>query len=133
MKIIKADVAGWLVITDSGRYYVGEYVHLGCNDGVIYKNEKAFESSDGVCYIPEYDFVNSEQNAGELFEFSAKQAVAEDILNNPYVANSGYTREDFIKLVDGTKYSDAELFDNCEWQHPETLLDEWFNDDDEND
>lgn len=131
MKITKADIAGWKVETDEQTYYVGEYVHLGCNDGVVYKDKKAFETGEGVCYIQEYGFDNREQNEGELFEFSAKEAVAEEIVNNPYVASSGYTRKDFEQLVEGTKYSAHDLFLDCEWQSPETLLDEWFQNDDE--
>lgn len=132
LKIEKAD-AGWRVITDDETYYVGEYDIRGCNEGVIYRDKKAFNSGVGVCYVPEYGFDNDDQNAGELFEFAAKQAVSEELQDNPYVTTSGYTREDFDKLVEGTKYSAYDLFMSCEWQHPETLLDEWTDLDEEED
>ena len=131
MKITKADIAGWKVETGDNTYYIGEYVHLGACEGVVYKDNKAFETGEGVCYIQEYGFDNSEQNGGELFEFSAKEAVAEDIVNNPYIASDGYTRQDFEDLVAGTRYDAEHLFDYCEWQSPETLLDEWSNDEEE--
>lgn len=130
MKITKADV-GWKVETDEQVYYVGEYGIHGCNEGVIYRDIKAFKSGVGVCYINEYSFENSDQNEGELFEFSAKEAVAEDIINNPYVATSGYTRKDFEDIVAGTKYSAQDLFYSVDWQRPETLMDEWLEHDDE--
>ena len=43
-----------------------------------------------------------------------------------YVSESGtkYTKADFISMCYGDKISARELFCICEWQHPETLLDE---------
>lgn len=131
MKIIKADIAGWRIETDDETYYIGEYVHLGCNDGVVYKDKDAFQSGEGVCYVQEYGFENADQNEGELFEFAAKAGAASEITDNPYIATSGYTRKDFEDLVEGTKYSAYELFQDCEWQSPETLLDEWMQHDED--
>ncbi len=102
-------------------YYVGEY----CEQGIIYKDYNAFYKGKGVCYVPEYDFDNSEQNAGELFEFVAKEAISEDITDNPYITTEGYTREDFKRIVEGTNIDAEDLFDSVDWQSPETLLNEW--------
>lgn len=133
LKITKAD-AGWKVETEDETYYVGEYGTYGCCEGVIYLDHKAFESGEGVCYVNEYGFDNCEQNEGELFEFSAKAAAAEEIACNPYVTTGGYTRKDFEDLVEGTKYSAEELFQSCEWAAPETVLNEWLDhDEDEED
>ena len=126
MKITKADIAGWRIETDDQTYYVGEYVHLGCNEGVIYKDLHAFETGEGVCYVQEYGFENADQNGGELFEFAAKEGAASVLENNPYIASTGYTRKDFEDMVEGTKYSAQDLFYSCEWQSPETLMDEWL-------
>ena len=128
MKITKADIAGWRIETPDATYYIGEYHSNGFCEGVIYKDRQAFESGKGVCYINEYGFDNSEQNAAELFEFSAKQAVAEDLVNNPYVSDEGYTRADFDDLVKGTNLSAKALFEQVGWQAPETLLYEWEQD-----
>lgn len=120
MKIVKVDV-GWRIETDEKTYYVGEY----CGSGVIYKDYDAFRTGNGVCYVPEYDFDNSEQNAGELFEFEAKEAVSEDITDNPYITTGGYTRKNFEEVVEGTTVDAEDLFNNVDWQSPATLLDEW--------
>ena len=48
-----------------------------------------------------------------------------------YVADlsmQAYTRKDLEKLLEefGFNHNEAEhLFDELEWQHPETILDEW--------
>lgn len=130
-KVSKADIAGWRVESDEQTLYFGEYVYLGCNEGVVYKDNHAFDTGEGVCYIPEYDFENSDENENELFEFDAKAAAAKELVNNHYVATKGYTRKDFDALVAGTKYSAYDLFMECEWQHPETLMDEWLEHDEE--
>ena len=36
----------------------------------------------------------------------------------------GYTGNDFLALCDGNIQKAQALFDQCEWQHPETILDE---------
>ena len=123
MKIEEKD-CGWKVTTENECYYVGAYE----GQGVIYRDCEAFESGEGVCYVPEYDFDNKEQNEWELFEFDAKEAVAHKIVGNPYVTKEGYTRKDFEDLVKDTPYSALDLFMSCDWQHPETLIDEWEND-----
>lgn len=43
-----------------------------------------------------------------------------------YVSESGkkYTKADFVDMCYGDKITARELFGLCEWQHPETLLDE---------
>ena len=143
--IHKADESGWRVETVEKTYYVGECFSDGVSEGVVYKNSQAFNEQDNtVCYIPEYDFENHEQNASELFEFDAKRWAASDLENNPYVATSGYSYHDLRQLV--IDWEGGELIDeigegdfynlfidyvtnllfNClSWQSPETLLYEW--------
>ena len=133
MKIKKVYPAGWKVETEEETYHFGEYGKFGCycNEGVVYKNREAFETGDGVCYIPEYGFDNKDENNGPLFEFSAKEAVASDLIGNRYVATDGYTRADLDMLCKGTGYDAEELFDHLDWMSPETLMDEWLEDDEE--
>lgn len=109
--------------------YYGEYSQLGACEGVIYKDYDAYKSGQGICYINEYGFDNSEQNAGELFEFSAKQIATENgVVDNPYYADSGYTRQSILDLTGGDQSLADQLFDSAEWQAIETLLDEWEED-----
>ena len=134
MKIIKVFPAGWKMETDEITYYFGEYGQFGCycNEGVVYKDEQAFETGEGVCYIPEYGFENREENGSQLFEFHAKEAVASGVEYNSYVATEGYTRADLENLCEGTSFTARELFDHLDWQHPDTLANEWLDYEEEN-
>ena len=134
MKIEKVYPAGWKMETGGETYYFGEYGKFGCycNDGVVYKDRQAFESGEGVCYIPEYGFENKNENGGPLFEFDAKEYVASEIEGNSYIATEGCTREDLEALCKGTGFSAEELFDHLDWMYPETLIDEWITDSEEN-
>ena len=133
MKIEKVYPAGWKMITDDETYYFGEYGKFGCygNEGVIYKDENAFKTGIGVCYINEYGFDNDDENGGRLFEFDAKEAVASELEGNSYVATTGYTREDLEALCEGTGCDVEDLFDCLDWMSPETLTDEWIEDEEE--
>ena len=134
MKIKKVYPAGWKMETDDETYYFGEYGRFGCycNDGVVYKDEHAFETGEGVCYIPEYGFENEKENAGPLFEFHAKACVASELEENSYVATEGYTREDLEDLCRGENFDARELFEHLDWMYPETLIEEWERDEEEN-
>lgn len=133
MKIEKVYPAGWKMETDNDTIYFGEYGKFGCycNDGVVYKNKEAFETGKGVCYIPEYGFDNVVENAGLLFEFSAKESVASELEENSYTATEGYTRADLENLCRGTGYDAEDLFNHLDWMSPETLMDEWEREEDE--
>ena len=133
MKIEKVYPAGWKMETDDEIYYFGEYGQFGCycNSGVIYKDENAFYSGEGVCYIPEYDFDNVEENKTTLFEMHAKEMVASGLERNSYIATCGITREDLEDLCRGTGYDVEDFFHHLDWMHPETLMDEWITDDEE--
>ena len=43
----------------------------------------------------------------------------------PELSNQKYTYTDFLNLAQGNKKIANLLFNVVEWQHPETLLDEW--------
>lgn len=47
----------------------------------------------------------------------------------PELSDSLYTRQDFLDMCKGqTEFAD-ELFEGCDWQHPETLMEDWFRND----
>ena len=133
MQIEKVFPAGWKMETEDEIYYFGEYGRFGCycNDGVVYKDVNAFKSGEGVCYIPEFGFENKEENGGTLFEFYMKEAVASDLEGNSYIATEGYTREDLEDLCRGTGYDVEDFFEHLDWMSPETLMDEWLSDEEE--
>lgn len=132
LKIEKADITGWKITTPDGNvYYIGEYsTHAGCygNEGVTYKDRHAFETGEGVCYIPEYGFENKDQNNGDLFEFSDKSLAASELPNNPYISDGGYTRQALIDLCNGEADFAKDLFDHLDWMAPETLWEEYLDD-----
>lgn len=135
LKVEKADIAGWKITTPDETYYIGEYgENHGCfmNEGTIYKDRKAFETGEGICYIPEYGFNNENQNDSELFEFWAKEKASSGITNNPYITTTGYTRQDLIDLC-GSAILAQDMFDHLDWMCPETLWQDFCSDSDEND
>lgn len=134
MQIEKVFPAGWKMETEDEIYYFGEYGRFGCycNDGVVYKDVNAFKSGEGVCYIPEYGFSNDRVNGSTLFEFRAKEAVASDLEGNSYIATEGYAREDLEDLCRGTNFDVEDFFEHLDWMYPETLMDEWLMDEEEN-
>lgn len=133
MKIEKVYPAGWKMETENEIIYFGEYGKFGCycNEGVVYKDEQAFKTGRGVCYINEYGFDNEDENGSSLFEFDAKEAVASELEGNSYIATEGYTREDLEALCEGTGYNAEELFDHLDWMSPDTLMNEWLEEDEE--
>lgn len=133
MKIEKVYPAGWKMETGDNTYYFGEYGKFGCycNDGVVYKDRKAFETGNGVCYIAEYGFDNTDKNTGVFFDFDVKECVASGLEENSYVTTSGYTRADLEALCEGTRFDAEDLFDHLDWMFPETLLDEWVDEEEE--
>jgi hypothetical protein len=133
MKIEKVYPAGWKMVTDKETYYFGEYGKFGCycNEGVIYKDENAFKTGDGVCYINEYGFDNDDENSGKLFEFYVKEVVASGVESNSYVTTDGYTRDDLVMLCGGDEEKAEALFNHLDWMCPETLWNEWLDDEEE--
>ena len=133
MKIEKVYPAGWKMVTDDETYYFGEYGRFGCycNEGVVYKDENAFKTGEGVCYVSEYGFENNDENSSCLFEFAAKEVHASELEGNTYVAISGYTRADLVALCNDDEAMAEELFDHLDWMFPETLWDEWCEDEEE--
>lgn len=130
MKIEKVYPAGWKMEMEDETVYFGEYGKFGCycNEGVVYKDEESFRTGNGVCYINEYGFDNNEENLGRLFEFAAKEFVASKLEDNSYIATQGYTRKDLEDLCKETSFDVEDLFDHLDWMSPETLLDEWIDD-----
>lgn len=83
----------------------------GFNEGFIYKDYDAFVSGDDICYIPEY--------LGAVFN----ELYAEWV---PRIF--GYTRKDLEDICEDAGFNKeyAEmLFEEIDWQHPETRISEW--------
>ncbi len=44
----------------------------------------------------------------------------------PELTDSTYTKKDFIAIAKGNERLAEVIFDTCDWQHPESLLEDWF-------
>lgn len=76
-------------------------------NGLCYKNERAFNNKRGVCYIPEYAFPC--RPSGEVYG-TAKEC------------KNVYTYKDFLDLAEGNEKLARALFDEVDWQYPESRL-----------
>lgn len=132
IKIEKADITGWKVTTKEGEViYIGEYsTHAGpfCNEGVTYKDRKSFESGEGICYIPESFFEESEKYSN----FTDMALNASEISNNKYQTDSGYTRQDIIDICNGSTIWAEDVFEHSDWACIETRAEEDMIDSEEN-
>ena len=147
-QIIPADIAGKMVSWNNGNdvYYVGD-VCPPMGQGTVYKDQKAFDEHVGICYVPEacfFDEVGIDENVSdEMLAWMRK--------NNEWLVacDNGYTRDDIYAAVcdafDGAcGYYDKAVeeygkplveefldkvtkftFDICDWQCPETFLNEF--------
>lgn len=143
--IIKADIAGRIVMFGENDIY---YVGGSTEQGVVYKSQEAFDEHDGICYVPEAGFFDAvgiyENVSDEMIDF-----MNED--NCCYVTDGagGYTRDDIYAAMydhlDGNdewvermkkEYGNAFVegyidkcveivFQELDWQCPETLMDDW--------
>lgn len=136
MKIEKVFPRGWKLNASNDTIFIGEYgTDTGnSNPGVIYKDDNAFLTGEGVCYVPEWGFENSAENESVLFEFHAKACVADKLEDNTYTTSLDrgdgcYTRQDFLDICYGNPEFAKELYGSVDWQSPETLWEEWMEDD----
>lgn len=82
-----------------------EFAQLGANQGIFFKDEEAFINKKGICYSPE--------DSDETYTY-------DDYIN--------ITKE-FLGRYNGDIERVARMFfDYSEWQHVETLAEEWEDD-----
>ena len=117
-KVVEVD-CGYREEYPSGeiRYYQGL-----SQQGWVYKDYKAFESGNGVCYLGEFDF-DDEVGANKEFISSNEK----DYQGNPY----GHTRksiEEICKEVGLDIECAYDIFDIVDWQSPYTLALEYVGD-----
>lgn len=119
--IYKATVGFIIEIEIDGtkkKAYVGE----NSGEGVIYKDYKAFESSEGICYIPEYGFRNESEFDHQRYGDLENKLIGFE--------EDGYTRNMLEKIVEehnketGDTLSSESLFEILEWAFPESYLDD---------
>lgn len=77
--------------------------------GLVYKNNDAFEKKEGVCYIPEWGF--DPEGAVPPGGFLLEECET-------------YTYDDILEACEGNEEAAKQVFAGLEWQYPETLYHE---------
>jgi hypothetical protein len=85
---------GCKMVDDKGK--VIDYIPSYTTEGRCYKDDDAFVSGEGVCYIPEYAF--------------------DDELN----IKDTYTRDDIVSVCDGDDAMADMVYFSLSWEYPET-------------
>lgn len=82
--------------------------------GYGYKAKWNPDSPTDIIYIPEYGYEDTLYDEDE---------VAGDMV----LRENAYSYEDFMRICDGNEKKAHALFDNVDWQTPDSVLDEeWF-------
>ena len=145
-EIMVADLAGRMVGWDKWQqvYYLG--AAYGHNDGIVYKNQQAFDEHDGICYVPEHGFFDANGLADNVSD-EMKEWLEEDHCGYVTDGAGGYTRDDIYAAFayhinyDGwldekekeygkpfmEEFIDKEIdyiFQELDWQCPDTFIQE---------
>lgn len=144
-QIIKADIAGCTVKfpNEETVYYVGDSCPpLG--NGICYKDRKAFDEHVGICYIPEYDFMDEpaldKDVSSDMREWMEKNFSWHVAIDNGYTRDGIYAAADEAIDAEWQEQMEKEygkaffegfidhiaqvIFDTVDWQHPETYAQE---------
>lgn len=99
-------------------YYVGE----NTDNGYVYKDDEAFESGKGICYIPEAELLAYEENIKNGYALTDEEfGYFLDKLNSEL----SYTRDEIISLCAGSVELAKDMYYNADWAHIETYINEW--------
>ena len=103
-------------------------------NGYCYKDENAFKSKKGVCYIPEYNTINKDYDTEykipkdkiEDYAYYTYEGIRQEVKEELYI---NYSEDYKITEKDIDKITEI-VFDMIDWQHPSSLLAEidWSED-----
>ena len=115
---------GTLILKD-GKIFNYEGGFTG--NGWVYKDEEAYKTGKGICYISECGLNDLEDAIDLLNEKRAKSLVSEDeywAKRADILEHAGYTRDDFLKIVGGPEFIDIadDIFYEADWAFPETYF-----------
>lgn len=88
------------------------------DQGLVFKDNNAFENGQGICYIPE-ECGNIVEN---IYQGDLSKLSDEDLA-------ICYTKQDFLDLVDGNEKLAKIVFEMVDWQDPSTLVEELYRED----
>lgn len=103
-------------------------------------HDPEYIEKDGVQYLKVGSYTPpDEEGNGEVIErvyfqqgYVFKDAYAykhepDKVCYIPELSDEKYTRNDFLRICHEQEEFADELFDMVDWQHPESLMDDWFN------
>lgn len=104
--------------------YIGEGYHLILRDDKLYLKvgEYVPETDDSEAVIERAFYRQGDiyKNADAYFNRS------DEVCYVPELSDSGYTGKDFLDMCCGQKEFADELFEGSDWQHPESLQEDWM-------
>ena len=121
---------GFKILNDKGQ--VIGYETGSTFNGQCFKDNSAYESGKGVCYISEYEFEDFENdcdnlkellNNGELTQSEQEQDVME------LCDSVGWKRKDILDLTDNNSFVADIVFSGVNWQTCETYYNECDDED----
>ena len=113
---------------DNGN--IVSYETGGTDNGWCFKDKDAWKSGEGICYIPEYDASDMEEELTDLqSQYENSDMTDEEYRNKRKEIFSlhGYTRKQIVDLCGGEGFDKLaeSVFYEVDWQSPETLISEW--------
>jgi hypothetical protein len=111
-----------VIVSDVGEMHIDidtqetKFVAGWLGQGYGYKNELAFDTGVGTCYIPESGF---ERDFDCEYDDEHRATVDESMR---------YTKQDFIDMCGGNEDAARNIFESVDWQSPETLVEEYYRD-----
>jgi len=97
-----------------GRLIGNNRVELGeTENGYCYKDEEAYESGNGIAYIPEHGLI---EDSSDKFELSYTRTDIENVVRNHLKAIDSYKNEEQVRNLS------LSVFQILDWQCVATLL-----------
>lgn len=98
-------------------------------NGYCYKDEEAYKTGEGICYIPEYDLDDLHKDLKEFDSRYENSSMTEDEYRKEreeiLLYEYGYTRKNFLDIWGGLEEFADDTFYMVDWQSPETYANEW--------
>ena len=103
--------------------YKGDYT----DNGYCFKDNEAWKSGEGICYIGEYALADIDEKLEELEAKLKNGQISEEGFNeqkNALFAYHGNTREQIVEMCGGKDFESLaeSIFYEVDWQEPQTLF-----------
>ena len=122
MDIVKAADYGYLLKDHNGNYFYAPGETL---QSYVYQDYESYQTGNGICYINQYEFENTENfiiPANEIMAYSRDDFYAA-VRYSLLTEYNDYFKNDIIPTKLLSNITDF-VFENVDWQTPEAFLDE---------